>query len=127
MIKTLTIIGARPQFIKAAALSRAIKNSFSHRIRELILHTGQHYDENMSDVFFKELQIPSPDFNLSVGSSSHGVQTAQMIEGIERILIAEKPDCVILYGDTNSTLSGAVAASKSSCSGRTYRGRNAII
>ncbi len=112
MIKTLTIIGARPQFIKAAALSRAIKNSFSHRIRELILHTGQHYDENMSDVFFKELQIPSPDFNLSVGSSSHGVQTAQMIEGIERILIAEKPDCVILYGDTNSTLSGAVAASK---------------
>lgn len=112
MIKTLTIIGARPQFIKAAALSRAIKNSFSHRIRELILHTGQHYDENMSDVFFKELQIPSPDFNLNVGSSSHGVQTAQMIEGIEKILIAEKPDCVILYGDTNSTLSGAVAASK---------------
>ncbi len=112
MIKLLTIVGARPQIIKAAALSRAIKNSFQTRIREYILHTGQHYDQNMSQVFFDELGIPEPDFNLNVGSASHGVQTARMIEGIEEQLLALKPDFLVVYGDTNSTLAGAVAASK---------------
>lgn len=112
MIKLVTIIGARPQIIKAAAISRAIKNQFVDQIVEIIVHTGQHYDENMSDVFFNELEIPLPQYNLNVGSASHGVQTARMIEGIERILVSEKPDYIILYGDTNSTLAGAVAASK---------------
>lgn len=111
-LKLLTVIGARPQIIKAAALSRAIKNNFSDQLQEIIVHTGQHYDENMSAVFFAELGIPQPDYNLSVGSASHGVQTARMIEGIEKILIDEKPDFLVLYGDTNSTLAGAVAASK---------------
>lgn len=111
-LKLLTVIGARPQIIKAAALSRAIKNNFADQLQEIIVHTGQHYDENMSAVFFAELGIPQPDYNLSVGSASHGVQTARMIEGIEKILLDEKPDYLILYGDTNSTLAGAVAASK---------------
>ena len=112
MIKIVTIIGARPQIIKAAALSRAIKENFSNEINEVIVHTGQHYDENMSQVFFDELGIPTPNYNLGVGSSSHGVQTSKMIEGIEEILIKEKPDYLIVYGDTNSTLAGAIAASK---------------
>ena len=112
MINLLTIIGARPQIIKAAALSRAVQNSFSGVIREKILHTGQHYDENMSRVFFDELGIPTPDFNLGVGSGSHGVQTARIIEGVEKVLSEVHFDGVILYGDTNSTLAGAVAASK---------------
>ena len=112
MIKILTIIGARPQIIKAAALSRAIRNAFSDQIQEVILHTGQHYDENMSKVFFNELQIPAPDYNLNVGSGTHGVQTAQMMEGIESVLLTENPACVVMYGDTNSTLAGAVAAAK---------------
>ncbi|MBW6490883.1 MAG: UDP-N-acetylglucosamine 2-epimerase (non-hydrolyzing) [Lentimicrobium sp.] len=112
MIKILTVIGARPQIIKAAALSRAVRNNFSQGIEEVIVHTGQHYDENMSQVFFDELGIPQPDYNLAVGSGMHGVQTARMIEGIEEILIAEKPDFLVLYGDTNSTLAGAIAASK---------------
>lgn len=112
MIKILTVIGARPQIIKAAALSRAIKNKFAGRITEVILHTGQHYDERMSQVFFDEMQIPRPDYNLNAGSSSHGKQTAYMIEGIEEVLIKEKPDCLVVYGDTNSTLAGAIAASK---------------
>ena len=111
-MKIVTIIGARPQIIKAAALSRAIKQQYADRIHEVIVHTGQHYDENMSQVFFNELGIPQPDYNLHVGSASHGKQTAQMIEGIEKILLEEKPDCIVLYGDTNSTLAGAVAASK---------------
>ena len=111
-MKLVTIIGARPQIIKAAALSRAIKNHFSDRIQEVIVHTGQHYDDNMSQVFFDELQIPRPDYNLHVGSASHGVQTARMTEGIEALLIKEKPDFIVLYGDTNSTLAGAVAAAK---------------
>ena len=111
-MKIATIIGARPQIIKAAALSRAIKSHFAGRIQEVIVHTGQHYDDNMSQVFFDELGIPKPDYNLQVGSASHGVQTAKMIEGIERILLDEKPDYLVLYGDTNSTLAGAVAASK---------------
>ena len=111
-MKLVTIIGARPQIIKAAALSRAIKNHYSDRIREVIVHTGQHYDDNMSQVFFNELQIPRPDYNLHVGSASHGVQTARMTEGIEDILLKERPDFIVLYGDTNSTLAGAVAAAK---------------
>lgn len=112
MLKIVTIIGARPQIIKAAALSRAIRNHFSDQINEIIVHTGQHYDDNMSEVFFRELGIPQPHYNLNVGSASHGVQTARMIEGIEEILIKEKPAWLVLYGDTNSTLAGAVAASK---------------
>ena len=111
-MKIVTIIGARPQIIKAAALSRAIKAHYADRIQEIIVHTGQHYDDNMSQVFFDELQIPRPDYNLHVGSASHGVQTARMTEGIEEILMKEKPDFIVLYGDTNSTLAGAVAAAK---------------
>lgn len=112
MFKIVTIIGARPQIIKAAALSRAIKNKFPEKIKEIIVHTGQHYDANMSQVFFDELGIPVPDYNLNVGSGSHGKQTAAMIAGIEDILLNEKPNAIVLYGDTNSTLAGAVAASK---------------
>ena len=111
-MKLVTIIGARPQIIKAAALSRAIRNHYSDKIQEIIVHTGQHYDDNMSQVFFDELQIPRPDYNLHVGSASHGVQTARMTEGIEALLINEQPDFIVLYGDTNSTLAGAVAAAK---------------
>ena len=111
-MKILTIIGARPQIIKAAAISRAVKNIFPSQIEEKILHTGQHYDANMSQVFFDELGIPLPDFNLGVGSGSHGSQTARMISGIEEVLLKHSFDGIILYGDTNSTLAGAVAASK---------------
>lgn len=120
-MKLLTIIGARPQIIKAAAFSRAVTtwNNGENRefIEEIILHTGQHYDDNMSAVFFNELGIPNPDINLHVGSGSHGLQTAKMIEGIENVLIKAKIDGsafdgVVLYGDTNSTLAGAIAASK---------------
>ncbi len=113
MLKLLTIIGARPQIIKAAALSRAIKTTYPTQIREVIVHTGQHYDQQLSAVFFEELQIPQPDYNLQVGSGKHGEQTARMISAIEVILEAEKPHFVLLYGDTNSTLAGAIAASKS--------------
>ena len=111
-MKLVTIIGARPQIIKAAALSRAIRNHYADQIQEVIVHTGQHYDDNMSQVFFDELHIPRPDYNLHVGSASHGVQTARMTEGIEDILFKEQPDYIVLYGDTNSTLAGAVAAAK---------------
>jgi len=110
-MKLVTIIGARPQIIKAAALSRAVRN-FSHPVREVIVHTGQHYDPNMSDVFIQELGIPVPDYNLNVGSGSHGKQTAAMLSGIEEILLAEKPDWLVVYGDTNSTLAAAIAGSK---------------
>ena len=112
MKKIITVIGARPQIIKAAAISRAIKNNFSDKILEVIVHTGQHYDENMSQIFFEELEIPFPNFNLNVGSGSHGEQTAKMLEGLENIYLQEKPDAVIVYGDTNSTIAGALAASK---------------
>lgn len=111
-MKILTIIGARPQIIKAAALNRAVRNKFNGQLREVIVHTGQHYDENMSEIFFQELEIPVPDYNLKVGSGSHGLQTAKMLEGIEEILLKEKPSCMVLYGDTNSTLAGAMAAAK---------------
>jgi len=112
LIKILTIIGARPQIIKAAGLSRAIKTNFSKDIVEIIVHTGQHYDANMSQVFFDELGIPMPNYNLNVGSGSHGVQTSKMIEGIEEILVKEQPSALVVFGDTNSTLAAAVAASK---------------
>lgn len=109
-LKILTIVGARPQFIKAAAVSR-IARSLDH-ISEVLVHTGQHYDQNMSDVFFTELDIPKPDYHLGIGSASHGAQTGKMLEAIEQILISEKPDWVLVYGDTNSTLAGAIAATK---------------
>jgi UDP-GlcNAc3NAcA epimerase len=111
-IKIVNLVGARPQIIKASAISRAIKNSFAGRIDEIIVHTGQHYDREMSQVFFEELEIHKPHFNLGVGSARHGKQTGLMIAGIEDILLSEKPDCLIIYGDTNSTLAGALAASK---------------
>ena len=112
MIRLLNIIGARPQIIKAAAISRAIRTQFAGEVEEHILHTGQHYDTNMSEVFFRELGIPEPDYNLHVGSGSHGVQTAKMIEGVEAVLTGQHYDGIIVYGDTNSTLAAAVAASK---------------
>jgi len=111
-IKILNIVGARPQIIKASAIGRAIEKYYKNRISEIIVHTGQHYDKELSDVFFDELEINRPNYNLGVGSGSHGRQTSKMIIGIEEVLLKEKPDCVILYGDTNSTLAGALAASK---------------
>ncbi|HEY5470815.1 MAG TPA: UDP-N-acetylglucosamine 2-epimerase (non-hydrolyzing) [Bacteroidales bacterium] len=111
-IKLLNIVGARPQIIKASAISRAIRKYFSKEITEILVHTGQHYDKELSEVFFDELEIHKPDYNLGVGSAGHGRQTSMMITGIEDILIKEKPDCVVLYGDTNSTLAGALSASK---------------
>lgn len=106
------MIGARPQIIKAAAMSRAIATHAKGRIVETLLHTGQHYDANMSQVFFDELGIPAADINLNVGSGGHGAMTARMIEGIEQVLLKREHDVVLLYGDTNSTLAGAVAAAK---------------
>lgn len=112
MKKIVTVIGARPQIIKAAALSRAIHKHYAGQLKEVIVHTGQHYDENMSQVFFDELGIPAADYNLNTGSGSHGRQTGAMIASIEEILLKEKPNAIVLYGDTNSTLAGAIAASK---------------
>ncbi len=114
-IKILTIVGARPQIIKSSAISRAIRNHFSDKIDEVIVHTGQHYDANMSEVFFQEMEIPKPGYNLGVGSGTHGKQTAKMLEGIEDLLLKENPTCIVLYGDTNSTLAGAIAAVKIHC------------
>jgi UDP-GlcNAc3NAcA epimerase len=108
----VTIVGARPQIIKSSAINRAIADHFSDHLEEIIVHTGQHYDENMSHVFFKELGIPEPHYNLHVGSGSHGLQTAKMIEGLEAVFLSEKPDAVLVYGDTNSTIAGALAAIK---------------
>lgn len=112
MLRLLSIIGARPQIIKAAAISRAVRAKFSDQIEEKILHTGQHYDDNMSEVFFRELGIPAPDYNLHVGSGSHAEQTGEMLKGIEKVLMEQHFDSVLIYGDTNSTLAGALAASK---------------
>ena len=117
MLKIVTIIGARPQFIKAATVSRAIAqhNNLANAtdlITEIFIHTGQHYDDNMSRVFFDELDIPKPHYNLGIGSELHGKQTGAMLSAIEEVLIQEKPDIVLTYGDTNSTLAGALAAAK---------------
>jgi UDP-GlcNAc3NAcA epimerase len=109
MKKIVTVVGARPQFIKAATLSRQFKLL---EIDEKIIHTGQHFEANMSDIFFTELDIPKPSYQLDIHNLSHGAMTGRMLEGIERILLAEKPDGVLVYGDTNSTLAGALAASK---------------
>ncbi len=109
-MKIVTVIGARPQFIKAAAVSREI-NKYND-IEEIIVHTGQHFDSNMSDIFFKELHIPKPDYNLDINGLSHGAMTGQMLEKIEEVLQKEKPDWTLVYGDTNSTIAGALAASK---------------
>ncbi|MFN4234539.1 MAG: non-hydrolyzing UDP-N-acetylglucosamine 2-epimerase [Bacteroidia bacterium] len=109
-MKILTIVGARPQFIKAAAVSRAF--SKHKEIVEIIVHTGQHFDKNMSDVFFEEMQIPKPHYNLNIHGLSHGAMTGQMLEGIEKIILKENPDYVLVYGDTNSTIAGALAAKK---------------
>ena len=110
MLRVLTIVGARPQFIKAAAVSRAF--GADGGVDEDILHTGQHYDDAMSEQFFRELDIPSPAINLEIGSASHGAQTGRMLEGIEREILARKPDWVLVYGDTNSTVAGSLAAVK---------------
>jgi UDP-N-acetylglucosamine 2-epimerase len=116
-MKILTVIGARPQFIKAAPVSRAIRSAAAGRtgtsaIVEVLVHTGQHYDREMSDVFFKELDLPEPAHHLGIGAGPHGRQTGRMLEGVERVLEMERPDLVLVYGDTNSTLAGALAAGK---------------
>jgi len=110
-MKVITVVGARLQFIKAAALSRAIASSVG-AISEKILHTGQHYDSAMSDQFFKELGIPAPAFHLGIGGGSHGANTGRMLEAIEEVLVEQRPDALLVYGDTDSTLAGALAASK---------------
>ncbi|MBZ5634709.1 MAG: UDP-N-acetylglucosamine 2-epimerase (non-hydrolyzing) [Acidobacteriia bacterium] len=107
-MKIVSIVGARPQFIKAAAVSRALRRHH----REILVHTGQHYDYEMSGIFFDGLELPTPDANLGVGSCSHASQTGAMLKGVEDILLAERPDYLLIYGDTNSTLAGALAASK---------------
>ena len=107
-MKFLTVVGARPQFIKAAMLSRSLRQ----RHTEVLVHTGQHYDDLLSDIFFRELGLPEPDLNLGVGSASHAIQTARALEGLEEVMLAEHPDCVVVFGDTNSTLAGALAAAK---------------
>ena len=109
-MKILTVLGARPQFIKAGSVSREIAKH--NDIKEIIIHTGQHYDTNMSDIFFEEMKIPKPDYFLGIGGKSHGAMTGQMIEKIEEVCLKEKPDWIMVYGDTNSTLAGAIVASK---------------
>ena len=109
-MKILTILGARPQFIKAGSVSREIAKD--DEVEEVIVHTGQHYDTNMSDIFFDEMKIPKPNYFLGIGGMSHGAMTGQMIEKIEELVLKEKPDWVLVYGDTNSTLAGAIVASK---------------
>ena len=109
-MKILTIIGARPQFVKAAAVSREIASR--PELQEIIVHTGQHFDANMSDIFFEEMHIPKPNYFLNVNSLSHGAMTGKMLEKIEELLVIDKPDLVMVYGDTNSTLAGALAAKK---------------
>jgi UDP-GlcNAc3NAcA epimerase len=107
-MKVLTVVGARPQFIKAAPVSRVLRQKHE----EFLLHTGQHYDDAMSDLFFRQLQIPAPDINLGVGSGSHGEQTGAMLPAIESVALAQRPDCLLVYGDTNSTLAGALVGAK---------------
>lgn len=110
MLKVVSIVGARPQFIKAAVLSRALRER--EGVKEVLVHTGQHFDKNMSDIFFRELEIPEPDHHLGIGGGTHGQNTGRMLEAIERVLLIEKPDWVLVYGDTDSTLAGALAAVK---------------
>ena len=112
MIKVVTVVGARPQFIKAAAVSRVIRDTYADQVQEILVHTGQHFDENMSKVFFDELDIPKPNYNLEISGGSHGLMTGRMLEAIEQVLLKERPDWVLVYGDTNSTLAGALAAVK---------------
>jgi len=109
-MKIVTVIGARPQFIKASALSKLIGKQ--KNVNEIIIHTGQHYDHEMSSIFFKELNISKPKYNLNIKSKYHGAMTGKMMEGIEKILLKEKPDYTLVYGDTNSTLAGALASKK---------------
>jgi len=109
-MKILTVIGARPQFVKAAALSREFAKH--NNVEEVLVHTGQHFDANMSEIFFDEMNIPKPKYNLNINSVGHGAMTGRMLEGIEEILIKEKPDLLLVYGDTNSTIAGALAAKK---------------
>lgn len=109
-MKIVTVVGARPQFIKAATVSRQLRKDSD--VQEILLHTGQHYDVNMSEIFFRELDIPEPDYNLEAGSGSHAVQTGMMLQGVEEILLKEKPDWTLVYGDTNSTLAGSLASVK---------------
>ncbi|HPW64033.1 MAG TPA: UDP-N-acetylglucosamine 2-epimerase, partial [Cyclobacteriaceae bacterium] len=108
-MKLVTVLGARPQFVKAATVSRELKKA---GVQEVIVHTGQHFDHNMSQVFFDEMEIPQPDYNLEISGLNHGAMTGRMLEKIEEVLIKEKPDYVLVYGDTNSTLAGALAAVK---------------
>jgi len=110
VLKILTVVGARPQFIKAATVSRVLSNLAD--VCEVIVHTGQHFDNNMSEIFFSEMDIPFPDYNLNISSLSHGAMTGRMLEGVEKIILDEKPDWLLVYGDTNSTLAAAIAASK---------------
>jgi UDP-GlcNAc3NAcA epimerase len=110
MLKVVTIVGARPQFVKAATISRIIAKRSD--IEEIIVHTGQHFDKNMSEVFFTEMEIPEPKYNLNINSLNHGAMTGRMLEAIEAVLLTEKPDWLLVYGDTNSTLAGALAAKK---------------
>lgn len=110
MLKIVTVIGARPQFVKAAAFNYVLRRQTD--LEEVVVHTGQHYDANLSEIFFSELGLTKPKYNLNVGSGSHGQQTAQMLNRIEELLIVEQPQCVLVYGDTNSTLAGALAAVK---------------
>lgn len=111
-MKIVTVVGARPQFIKAAALSRAIRDVAHDRLQEVLVHTGQHYDNNMSKVFFDELDIPPPDHHLEISGGQHGAMTGRMLEAVESVLLRERPDWLLIYGDTNSTLAGALAAAK---------------
>lgn len=111
-MKILTVVGARPQFIKAAVVSREIREHHVGSVSEIIVHTGQHYDENMSAVFFRELDIPIPEYNLEISGGSHGAMTGRMMESLEQVLEKERPDCLMIYGDTNSTLAGALVAAK---------------
>lgn len=112
MLRIYTVVGARPQFIKAAAISRCITSQFSDKIEETVIHTGQHYDDNMSKVFFDEMAIPAPKHELGIGGFSHAEMTGKMMVELEKIFIAEKPDCVLVYGDTNSTLAASLTAAK---------------
>jgi UDP-GlcNAc3NAcA epimerase len=119
----LSIVGARPQFIKAAPVSRALASHFN----EVMIHTGQHYDYEMSDLFFKEMDMRQPDFNLGIGGGTHGAQTGMMLIEIEKVISTVKPDCVLVYGDINSTLAGGAGGGKGGDSARACGGRLTIL